>query len=223
LIGELDHLRVARHAWRDTQESTILAFARIDNGIDKIDTQLHNDPTTGLPNRIGLEVMLEAWWQEGRHQQQPIAAVLLDIDALGKHNRAHGALVGDAILYQVARYLRTTVDAADAVGRAGGGSFVVVMPSGGIQAGCATAELLRQSIEQIHFKQGDETLRITVSAGVAESGTEDRNRAPMFARLAESLKMAKRSGHNQTFFFDGEGPRLVDPPTLTVAPLEITI
>ncbi len=223
LIDELDHLRVARHAWRDSQEAAFLEFARIENSVDKIEKQLHNDTTTGLPNRIGLEIMLDPWWREGRHQQQSIAAVLLDIDGLGKVNRLHGALVGDAVLYQVARRLRTTVDAADVVGRAESGNFLVVMPEGGLQAACTTAELLRQSIEQIRFKQGDETLRITVSAGVTAVRSEEPNREPMFARLGESLKKAKQSGRNRSFFHDGVEPRQVEVPPPAVEPLEIAL
>ena len=223
LSDELDHLRVARHAWRDAQEAAFLGFARIENSIDKIEKQLHNDPTTGLPNRIGLEITLDAWWREGRHQQQSVAAALLDIDGLGKLNRLHGALVGDTVLYQVARHLRTIVGAADVIGRAAGGSFLVVVPEGGHEAACKMAELLRQSIAQIHFKQGEETLQITVSAGIAEFQPEEPNREPMFIRLADAVKKAKQGGHNRSFFHDGKEPRQVDVPPLAVETVEIAL
>ena len=124
LMDELDHLRVARHAWRDDQESAFLRFAQFENSVNKIEKQLQSDPTTGLPNRIGLEMVLETWWQESRHQQQSLAAVLLDVDALSKLNRQHGALAGDSLLYQVGRRLRAAVAADDLVGRTAGGVFL---------------------------------------------------------------------------------------------------
>ena len=223
LSDELEHLRVARHAWRDSQEAAFLGFARIENSIGAIEKQLHNDATTGLPNRIGLEFALDAWWREGRHQQQSIAALLLDFDGLGKLNRSHGALVGDAILYQVARHLRTTVDAAGLVGHTGGGSFLVVVPDCDPRAACATAELLRQSIEQIRFKQGENTLRITASVGVTVVRADEPDREPMLARLADSLKKAKHAGRNRAFFHNGGEPRQVEASPLAVEPLEITL
>jgi diguanylate cyclase (GGDEF)-like protein len=223
LMDEIDHLRVARHAWRDHQESTFLRLARIENSVNKIEKQLQSDPTTGLPNRIGLEMALDAWWQDGRHQQQSLAAVLLNVDALGKLNRQQGALAGDSLLYQLGRHLRATAAADDLVGRAAGGSFLVVVPQSGRDAACKTAELLRHSIAQIRFKQGEETLQITVSAGVTEVRPEEPDRELMFARLAQSLKTAKQSGHNRSFFHDGTEPHLIETPPPAVESLEIAL
>jgi len=222
LSNELDHLRVARHAWRDAQEATFLEFARIENNIGKIEKQLQDDPTTGLPNRIGLELALDSLWQDG-DQQLPSAAALLDIDGLGKLNRLHGALVGDTILYQIARHLRTNVDAASLVGRTAGGNFLVVMPGCDRVAVCKMAETLRQSIEQIGFKQGEETLRVTVSAGVTELRPEQTDRVSMLTRLAAALKKAKQAGHNRSFFHDGGEARQIDDSPSVATPLEITL
>ena len=222
LSDELDHLRVARHAWRDAQEAAFLGVARIENSIDRIEKQLQIDPTTGLPNRIGLEIVLDTWWRDGR-PQQAISAVLLDIDGLGKLNRQYGALIGDSILYQVARHLRTTAGAADVVGRVEGGSFLVAAPEDGGQAACAKAERLRQSIAQIHFQLGEETLRVTVSAGITEIRPEESNREPMFARLAERSKKAKHAGQNRSLFHDGTELRPVELPPQAVETVEIAL
>ena len=221
LIEELDHLRVARHAWRDAQEAAFLTFAHIEHSIDTIEKKLQDDPTTGLPNRIGLEIVFNSMWKEGRSHK--IAAALLDIDGLGKFNRLHGALVGDTILYQVARHLRATIDKADVVGRAASGRFLIAMPESSIQAACKMAELLRQSIEQIEFKLGEETLQVTVSVGVAEAQPEEPTREPTLARLADALKKAKHAGRNRSFFHDGVEFCQIDAPSSVMTPLEIVL
>ncbi len=143
-------------------------------------------------------------------------------DALSKLNRQHGALAGDSLLYQVGRRLRATVAADDLVG-ARAASFLIVVPQGGREAACKTAELLRHSIAQIHFKQGEETLQITVSAGVTEVWPEEPDSEPMFARLAQSLKTAKQSGHNRSFFHDGTEPHPIELPLPAVETVEIAL
>jgi diguanylate cyclase (GGDEF)-like protein len=222
LIEELDHLRVARHGWRDAQEAAFLSFARIENSLDTIEQQLCVDSTTGLPNRIGLEIALNSWGHDDR-REQTLAAVLLDIDSLGKLNRMHGALVGDAVLYQVARRLKANVSETSLIGRNTAGSFLLVLPGEGLEAACKMAEFLREQIGQIHFQLGQETLHTTISAGVAEFRPEEPDREPMFARLAEAVKLAKQNGRNRSFFHDGVAPQPVDVPVPVVSPLEIAL
>jgi diguanylate cyclase (GGDEF)-like protein len=83
------------------------------------------DALTGLPNRRGLNPMVEGALRRSR--PNAVAAVfMLDLDGFKPVNDVHGHAVGDQLLVAVATRLRATVRIADVVARLGGDEFVVV-------------------------------------------------------------------------------------------------
>jgi len=222
LLAEIGHLRVARHRMRDNQEAAFLAIARHQNRLDKIEEQLYRDTLTGLYNRIGLEVTLDEWWREGRHQTRQICAAVLDLDAFGRINEEHGPLVGDRILFQLAQVMRQAVGKGDVVGRFRGESFLVLLPDVGPRVACKHAETMRQSIEKITFLRGAQAVRVTTSGGVAEVQPKDTPES-LLQRLEGALHQAKQSGPNRLFFHDGKEASLIESPSFGAEPVEIAI
>jgi diguanylate cyclase len=223
LLEELDHLRVARHRWRDTQEAAFLVVAMQEDSMDKIDPQVQSDTLTGLRNRVGIELTLWRYWKEGKHQQRPISAVMLDVDGLGKVNQQYGATVGDRILYQIARYLEVTVSDAALIGRFEGGRFFVVILDAGSQPACHCAERVRQAIERMTFIAENSAVRLTVSGAVAEAMPEDHGHEVFLGRLKGVVRQAKTAGPNCLYLHDGKENHPVVEVPMSVEEMEITI
>jgi two-component system cell cycle response regulator len=155
------------------------------------------DQLTGCLNRRALQEKLEAEVERARRYAFHLTLLLLDLDRFKHINDTRGHLAGDAVLRQVGAILREEVRSVDIVGRFGGEEFLVGLPNTAADGGLVFAERLRLRIADHPFAIANETLRVTVSIGVASfaaegsSGVED-----LFARADAALYRAKDAGRN---------------------------
>jgi diguanylate cyclase len=184
--------------------------------------QLHDDPLTGLYSRIGLETILWEWWQQGRHQSRQMTAALFDLDGFGQINEKHGSLIGDRILHHVGRHIRNATTDADLVARFAGQRFLVLMLDVGPRTGIKNAETIRQSIGEITFFNREKKIRLTTAGGITEVTPDDTHEA-LFERLEETLRQAKQTGPDRSFFHGGTKPELVRSPILVTEGTEISL
>lgn len=213
LREEISHLRLARHKQRDNQDAAFVAVARYENRLEKIEKRLFNDPLTKLPNRIGLEATLWEWWKQGYPKSRQMSAVLFDLDDLSGINERHGPLIGDRILYQLARFIGENVGKLDLVARCAGQRFLLVMLDVGPRKATKNAEMIRQLVEKITFFSGQEAIRVTLGGAITEISPEEKQEV-VFERLEMTLKQAKQAGPNRSFFHDGREAVLVESPNL---------
>ena len=114
------------------------------------------DPLTDLGNRRAFEETLSTF-VGGRADRG--ALMIVDVDALGAVNEAHGHAAGDELLRAVARAVRDAVREGDTVGRIGGDEFAVLLPG-------ATVPVARAIGERIRATLADAEPAVTVSVGV---------------------------------------------------------
>ena len=122
---------------------------------------------------------------------------MLDIDHFKKVNDEHGHLVGDGVLRDVARLLRSALRTVDSVGRYGGEEFLALLPQTPPEAR-RTGERMRQQIGEHVFRVGKRELRVTVSVGVATWGVGGAHSAEGLIREADqALYRAKEAGRDR--------------------------
>jgi diguanylate cyclase (GGDEF)-like protein len=155
-------------------------------------TLARTDPLTGLPNRLALSEFLEAQAQ----QAQGLYVVLLDVDFFKQINDRYGHAVGDEVLKEVGRRLRTSLRKNDICGRWGGEEFMVIMRGEGQHDVLAAVERLR---EDIAFWPFDLVGAISASFGVAEGHIGD-NIHNLLDRADRALYQAKHLGRNRVEF-----------------------
>jgi diguanylate cyclase (GGDEF)-like protein len=94
------------------------------------------DPLTALPNRAGLERVLEREIAKAQRSMAPLAVAVLDLDDFKSLNDKSGHLAGDEALIASARTWQAALRRSDVLARFGGDEFVVVLPgSTALQAG----------------------------------------------------------------------------------------
>lgn len=87
----------------------------------------HHDLLTGLPNRLFFADRLRQAQALAKRQKQQCAVLFLDLDRFKIINDTLGHSVGDQLLQEVAKRLRSCVREVDTVARLGGDEFAIVL------------------------------------------------------------------------------------------------
>lgn len=91
--------------------------------------QAYHDSLTGLPNRVLFKDRLEQTLAVARRRGSgSVAVMFLDLDRFKFINDSLGHDVGDQLLKEVARRLRSAVREMDTAARLGGDEFTVMLP-----------------------------------------------------------------------------------------------
>lgn len=157
------------------------------------------DALTNVYNRRQINHVI----QQYQKQQHNYAVVLLDLDHFKHINDAHGHLVGDEVLKQVAMRLQFAIRVGDTVGRFGGEEFILILDNCPEVQAVEIAERCREAIEKEPIMLEDGTqLFVTASFGVAMAN-------PQISELAitecadQALYAAKENGRNQVCCYPG--------------------
>ncbi|MBN8488888.1 MAG: diguanylate cyclase, partial [Burkholderiales bacterium] len=156
------------------------------------------DALTGLSNRRALLQALTLEVARSRRSGRPLCLALLDLDHFKSVNDQHGHAAGDQVLRQFSALMQGTLRASDSCGRLGGEEFVVLMPDTDLPQAVASIDRLRLALAARPLAWIDESMELTVSAGVArlEPGA-DADGARLLQAADEALYEAKRDGRNR--------------------------
>lgn len=151
------------------------------------------DQLTGLYNRTYFNNKIEIESKISKQINQPITAMMLDIDHFKKINDTRGHLVGDTVLMGFAKVMVDSLRDQDITFRLGGDEFFVLMPDTSLGAALMVANRLRASIENSKIVPD---LPITTSIGVAEHLSNESLNC-WYIRLDHALYKAKKRLGNQ--------------------------
>ena len=175
-----------------------------------VERQALFDSLTGLANRRRLEETMRAELARAARFHDQVCVVIADLDDFKRVNDTYGHAVGDEVLKEFARALRSTVRESDVAGRWGGEEFVLVLTGTDTEGGARLAERARAAIESraIQAPNGD-PVSVTASFGVAASsgagGVEE-----LLAAADSALYQAKHAGKNRVVVSTGSAaPKIV--------------
>ena len=156
------------------------------------------DHLTGLANRRMIMHHLTRELNRARHEGRSVVVALADLDRFKTVNDAHGHAAGDAVLFETASRMRAVVRAYDFVGRYGGEEFLLVLPGADANAGHGIAERVRARIANDPVRAGlASPLHVSVSVGVAWTGTAGFEPDGIVAAADAALYRAKANGRNR--------------------------
>jgi diguanylate cyclase (GGDEF)-like protein/PAS domain S-box-containing protein len=151
------------------------------------------DPLTGVGNRRALEAEAEGLVRHARANDQPLAALVFDIDDFKSINDTHGHDAGDAVLKQVTGIVRTVIRTHDVFARLGGDEFCIIMPEAGEAAALRLAERLVDALHSVPPPAGIQA-DTRLSIGVAALQGADIHLPELLKAADTALYRAKRSG-----------------------------
>jgi diguanylate cyclase (GGDEF)-like protein len=161
------------------------------------------DAKTGLLNAGTWEREANAEVARANRTRSSLAVALIDVDNFKAVNDTYGHLAGDKALRALSRSIKIFLREYDLVGRFGGEEFSLLLPQTGEEDARRVAERMRSHIAEMPFDVGDkadsETIRLTVSIGVAALGNTGSQLTELLATADAALYRAKHAGRNQVW------------------------
>ncbi|HEY2814778.1 MAG TPA: EAL domain-containing protein [Acidimicrobiales bacterium] len=160
-----------------------------------------HDLLTGLQNRVALPDVLGRGLNAARGVTMQAAALFCDLDRFKLVNDTYGHEVGDRLMVSVADRLRDAIAPAGVAVRYGGDEFVVVHPVSGRSEAERIASKIIRALEA-PFEIGTDTVRISVSVGVALSDDTTASGTALLHDADIAMYQAKAIGPGAVCVFD---------------------
>ncbi len=154
------------------------------------------DPLTGVYNRRAYERRIKEELQRYLRHKHPFSVLLLDVDHFKSINDQYGHAVGDLCLKEIINRVRPLLRKSDFLARFGGEEFILLLPETLQPGAMEVAEKLRTCIEKTEFLHRGNTVPITISIGVTQVMSTDRQSETLFSRVDKAMYRAKASGRN---------------------------
>lgn len=160
-----------------------------------IQQQAETDKLTGIYNRHHFETSLELEIQRARRYGASLALLMIDVDNFKQLNDSYGHLVGDRMLYRLARECESCLRTSDVFCRYGGDEFVIIAPETSAQAAVTMARRMRKNIDALGMDQSFGTLGISIGIAIWEDKFKTND--DFIAAADSALYQAKSAGRNR--------------------------
>jgi diguanylate cyclase (GGDEF)-like protein/PAS domain S-box-containing protein len=179
----------------------------------KVRHQAHHDALTELPNRILFSDRLQQALARARRNKEQLAVLFLDLDQFKPVNDTFGHDVGDLLLKEVGRRLRTCVRESDTVARIGGDEFCALLTAieSGRDASIVATKILDALRQPYHLRK--HRVIISSSIGIALYPKDGRDEPTLMKNADIAMYWAKAAGRDNLQFFRVEMQRPSLPDT----------
>jgi len=165
--------------------------------IDTLSWQASHDALTGLANRREFEHRLEGALARLEGQPGQHALMFLDLDQFKVVNDTCGHAAGDQLLRQVCVLLQEHLREGDTLARLGGDEFGILLENCPAAPAARIAELLRMTVQDLHFVWDGRNFNIGVSIGLVSLAHARVTLAEALRSADMACYMAKEKGRNR--------------------------
>ncbi|HEU5149029.1 MAG TPA: diguanylate cyclase [Iamia sp.] len=162
---------------------------------DRLTHQATHDALTGLANRLLLLEKLDLALRASVGTTACVGLVFCDIDGFKQVNDEHGHNVGDEVLAEIARRMRSVLQPDDTAGRLGGDELVVVAIRDSVADVEATMAALVDAVERpFTTTAGPVEVRMSAGCAVARQGARSEDLLRRADQAMYATKKARRGG-----------------------------
>lgn len=161
------------------------------------------DSLTHIYNRRTFNELAQQQWALAKRHQQPISALMIDVDHFKLFNDHYGHPAGDACLKKVTQAIKSCLHrTTDILGRYGGEEFVVLLPETDANGALCVARAINDAISglQLRHDVSPTSSYVTASLGGATClRTTGHDLEELIKNADRALYKAKRAGRNRSW------------------------
>lgn len=161
------------------------------------------DTLTGLPNRVKLDEQLTYLINLSKRKQNSFSLMFIDVDHFKDINDTLGHNIGDILLVELSKRLKSILRTEDTLARLGGDEFILLLPESDVNEAQIVAQKLL-SVIQDPFSIEQYELNITASIGIALYPADGLNKETLSKNADTAMYRAKEAGRNGYSFFTEE-------------------
>ena len=164
----------------------------------KLEEMASIDPLTSCVNRRKFEELSNLELSRSIRYKSDLSFLMLDIDHFKAVNDTYGHGVGDEVLVHFSGVCLEMARNLDIVARIGGEEFVVMLPQTNSEGAFIFAERFRKSISNAEVVVEKQTIRYSVSIGIAILDDTTKDVKMILEKADKALYEAKDTGRNKT-------------------------
>jgi len=162
------------------------------------------DPLSGCMNRRAFHEAAEPLLRAAQADRTELCALMADIDKFKTVNDTYGHAVGDLVIQQVAKLLKSALRPQDVLCRFGGEEFCILLPGVNMMQAFVIAERIRFKVEAQAGPgvRGVTGLRVTSSFGLSSVNLGATDLKNLIEQADEALYASKQNGRNKVTRYD---------------------
>jgi diguanylate cyclase (GGDEF)-like protein len=167
------------------------------------------DSMTGQMNRSGFEAQLQESYNALANDEDSHQLIYFDLDNLQLVSDTFGRKAGDDVIISFARLLEQGLPSTAVVSRLTGDDFCILLTHADSATAMQLAQDVRKNVQSLRYLDGDKSLQITMSTGIAEFSkrTGVEGRALTTARMA--CEAAKDHGRDRIEVYDDQDQSII--------------
>ncbi|HIA50739.1 MAG TPA: diguanylate cyclase [Candidatus Melainabacteria bacterium] len=171
---------------------------QLSNSDARLQELMGTDVLTNLPNRHVFKEHLTHSMKRALRLGYSLSLMLIDIDHLRDINLRYGHEVGDEVLIEVGKILKSSVREIDMPARWGGEELVTVLHETDAEGAMVVAERVRRRISMLEVKdpKTGKPIKITATLAVASYPQHSNDPQGLLEAACEALIEAKDKGCN---------------------------
>ena len=195
---------------RTEDGSPLLMFGTHEDITDRKESEasmiydLQHDVLTKTPNRNLLRDRLHRALLNAKRNSLKLALMFIDIDKFKQINDTLGHDIGDLVLIEVAKRIKSCLRESDTAARIGGDEFVVLLPIiADAEDAKVVAEKIRQSVMR-NFALNGRNLDVSTSIGIAIYPEHGLDEETLMRHADVAMYYTKNHGRNSATVYKEE-------------------
>jgi diguanylate cyclase (GGDEF)-like protein len=160
------------------------------------------DAMTGLMNRAGFESQLRESAKNIESAEDAHQLIYFDLDNLQLVNDTFGHKAGDAVIIRFARLLEEDLPKSAVLSRLTGDDFCLLLTHADSDAALDLANEVRDKSNTLRYLEGDKSLQVTMSVGIAEYNRRVADEANALTAARMACEAAKDHGRDRIEVYD---------------------